>query len=239
LILDDFGLNRPADVGQLIQSIKDEVGYGCVVFIDTLNQAAPGSDENSSKDMSQLLAAAKKIYTALKGLVILVHHSGKDTRQGLRGHSSMKGAVDTSILVGKTQGGGHKWSIDKSKDGDYTVRVAFNLVALNIGKDSAGLPETSCAVSYMGLALPSQKPLNGHQKTVYEAIEDELMVSQVLTYDQALDLAKSALVNINSNNRADRTRAALDSLITNGHLIQNEKELLLAQTPNQTPKPSP
>lgn len=70
-----------------------------MVIIDTLNRSMAGGDENSSKDMGIVIAAADLIKRSTGACVFIVHHSGKDSTQGARGHSSLLGAVDTEIEV--------------------------------------------------------------------------------------------------------------------------------------------
>ncbi len=73
------------------------------MFIDTLNRSAPDADENSSKDMGLIIDGMKKIQSQCEGLVICVHHTGKDVSKGLRGHSSLLAALDSAIQVERTQ----------------------------------------------------------------------------------------------------------------------------------------
>ena len=88
--------NIPANVRFIIEpfdllnrehltAIKQTAPKHGVLVIDTLNRAAPGTDENSSRDMSNIINAAAEIQTAMAGLVLLVAHSGKD---GTRGRGS-------------------------------------------------------------------------------------------------------------------------------------------------------
>ena len=49
--------------------------------------------------MGQIIAAAKELQTFVGGLVVLVHHTGKDASKGLRGHSSLQAALDAAIEV--------------------------------------------------------------------------------------------------------------------------------------------
>lgn len=48
-----------------------------------------GEDESSSQGMWYAVAGAKALQKAIGGLVILVHHTGKDAARGMRGHSSL------------------------------------------------------------------------------------------------------------------------------------------------------
>lgn len=90
------------DVLELAKAVISAGGANGLVIIDTLNRAAPGADENSSVDMGKIIAAAKELQSLIGGLVLLVHHTGKDARRGLRGHSSLYASLDAAIEVIKT-----------------------------------------------------------------------------------------------------------------------------------------
>lgn len=84
-ITQPFDLLNGGDVAELATAIQAAGGAGGLVILDTLNRAAPGADENSSVDMGNIIAAAKRLQTRAGGLVLLVHHTGKDATKGLRG----------------------------------------------------------------------------------------------------------------------------------------------------------
>lgn len=101
-ILDQFSLLSETDVDRLARLINQNAGLDYnkpVVFIDTLNRAIAGADENSSSDMGRILAGASRLQALIGGLVVLIHHPGKDESRGLRGHSSLYAAMDTIIEV--------------------------------------------------------------------------------------------------------------------------------------------
>jgi integrase len=111
-----FSLMFSGDVAALIATVKDTGIRAGVIVLDTLNAATPGMDENASADMGKAIAATKRIREECGGLVILVHHSGKDATKGLRGHSSLHAALDTVIEV--TRDGDRRcWKMSKAKDG--------------------------------------------------------------------------------------------------------------------------
>lgn len=108
-------LLNDSDRAELIQAAKQAGAVNGVVCIDTLNRAVPGMDENSSSDMSNAIEALKQIQDALGGLVVVVHHTGKDVTKGLRGHSSLFAALDAVIEVSR-DGLQRAWKVGKSKD---------------------------------------------------------------------------------------------------------------------------
>ena len=101
---------------QQVEDLGSILPKGGVVIIDTLNRAAPGLDENSSQDMGRILAGMKRLQEITGGLVLIVHHTGKDASKGLRGHSSLFAALDGAIEV-ERNAMGRTWSAAKVKDG--------------------------------------------------------------------------------------------------------------------------
>ncbi len=136
-----FRITDPQDVTDLAAVCPS----GSVVFIDTLNRAAPGMDENSSKDMGAMIEGAKALQRLIGGLVVLVAHTGKDSAKGLRGHSSLFAALDAAILVSR-EGDARSWKVDKAKDGRDGDTHYFRLHVVEIGTDEDGDAVTSCVV---------------------------------------------------------------------------------------------
>lgn len=135
------------DVADLSTVLNNAGMRGGLIVIDTLSRAAPGMDENSSQEMSALIAKAAQLQRNTGGLVLLVHHTGKDGTKGLRGHSSLYAALDAAIEVQRDQeGGGRSWSIAKSKDDADGGYVPFDLGILQVGMDEDDAPITSCVV---------------------------------------------------------------------------------------------
>ena len=142
-ITQPFDILDADDVAELAIAVQSAGGAGGLVILDTLNRAAPGADENSSVDMSNIIAAAKRLQTLTGGLVLIVHHTGKDATKGLRGHSSLYAALDAAIEVNRTDSR-REWSIAKSKDDETGTTHAFRLEVVSVGVDDEGEDITSC-----------------------------------------------------------------------------------------------
>lgn len=140
-LMQQFRLTDSQDVSDLAAICPAR----CVVIIDTLNRAAPGMDENSSRDMGMAIEGAKTLQRLTAGLVVLVAHTGKDTAKGLRGHSSLFAALDAAILVSR-DGDLRSWKVDKAKDGKDGDAHRFRLTIVDIGTDEDGDTITSCVV---------------------------------------------------------------------------------------------
>jgi hypothetical protein len=168
MVLQAFKLTDLQDVRDLAAVIPQ----GSVVFLDTLNRAAPTSDENSSKDMGEILEAAKLLQELSGCLVVLVHHTGKDSTKGLRGHSSLFAALDAAVEVSR-EGDRREWRVAKSKDGADGDVKAFRLQVEMLGTDGHGDPITSCVVVPDTASEEVQRaklPTGGNQRLVLEAL---------------------------------------------------------------------
>lgn len=219
-----FDLKSPDDVTNLIASLKATLEPGAAVFIDTLNQASPGTDENSSTDMGLLISAAKRIMAAIDGLVVLIHHTGKDASKGLRGHSSLGAALDFSINV-EHKRNSRKWAIGKIKDGDDSRSHGFELVSIEVGIDEDGEAITSCAVKQQSIFKAARKPTGKNQIIAYEAINVRL-VGGPLRQSEALDIIKQALLDgegpPTKSRAASRAKEALEGLLDSEFLFEND-----------------
>ena len=91
--------------------------------------------------MGLILAGMKRLQEITGGLVIIVHHTGKDASKGLRGHSSLAAALDGAIEVERTQTS-RSWSAAKVKDGEDGKQRAFKLHVVDLGRDGDGARAT-------------------------------------------------------------------------------------------------
>jgi putative DNA primase/helicase len=228
-VLADFDLTDPADV----QAIIDQTPKASVLIIDTLNRATPGRDENSSSDMGLTLARAKWLEQAIEGLVVLIHHTGKDQAKGLRGHSSLYAALDSAIAVTKT-GTTKAWSQAKAKDGPDEEKFYFRLQSHVIGKDEDGANETSCTVEPEPSALQPQRPptpKGSQQKPAYAALKNLIDRSSArgkgnasfhtccVNLDSAVTAITETLGTVDQGKRSNRAKTLIDSFVSAEFLI--------------------
>ena len=164
---------EPFHILEDTESLEAGIAAGSVVFVDTLNAATSGLDENSSRDMGLILEAAKTLQRLTGGLVVLVHHTGKDAAKGLRGHSSLLAALDAVIEVGRN-GDARYWRMSKSKESEDGKRRGFRLKPVGLGYDEDGEPETSCVVEPDNTPVQEEKPLTPSLKYALESLEAAL-----------------------------------------------------------------
>ncbi|WP_340264909.1 AAA family ATPase [Sphingobium mellinum] len=216
----DIHLLTGEGIDDLASNIVATVGRGAVIIIDTLNQASPGAEENTSQDMGQIIASAKRLASEVNGLVIFVHHSGKERSRGPRGHSSLLGAMDAVIEVVK-EASGRSWSIRKAKDDSGDEARDFDLIPYEVGHDSEGAI-MSCAVQQaLHVKAPKRRQLTGkHQKAAVAELRRCLTLpGQSLDYKQAISCVAAILTTAKPHERA---KEAVDALIRADHLLMNE-----------------
>ena len=189
-----------------------------VIVIDTLAQSAPGSDENSSAHMGTIIANAQLLQKMTNSLVVLIHHTGKDTSRGARGHSSLYAALDAALEVKRTQGG-LEWLSAKVKDGASGNATSFRLERVALGQDEDGDEISSCvAVGDLFRKPTLAQPKGKNQKAVLDALLLKFGAGTTIATDEALDIAKASLANQTSNT-AQRAREALQGLLGTGRLV--------------------
>ena len=232
---DCFGvIVQPFDFlcGNDISDLHSVVPRGAVVIIDTLNRAAPTVDENSSADMGIILAGAKTLQAAINGLVLIVHHTGKDTSKGLRGHSSLLAALDASIEVERSANQ-RSWRLAKNKDGADGDTVAFKLDKVLIGVDSDGDEVSSCVVlPDTGAIFVKAEPRGAQQRSALQRLQGLLNGGQLTTsgcggappstpcisVEDAITAIAFGLTATPSNKRRNEARRIVKALINSEHL---------------------
>lgn len=219
------------DVPELAKAITTGGGSGGLVILDTLNRAAPGADENSSVDMGNLIAASKRLQSLTGGLVLLVHHTGKDTTKGLRGHSSLYAALDGAIEVTATDN--HKaWSVAKSKDDVTGDAHPFKLQIVQVGTDDEGEEVTSCVAvpDESGDAIKAKRStLGANQKIARDVLGEPLRKSPhmgkegaptgrpCIDYSEAVELVAERMPT-DAKHRKSRAISAIGGLVAKGYM---------------------
>ena len=198
-----------------------------VIVIDTLAQSAPGSDENSSAHMGTIIANAQLLQRMTNGLVVLIHHTGKDASRGARGHSSLYAALDAALEVKRTQGG-LEWLSAKVKDGASGNATSFRLERVVLGQDEDGDEISSCvAVGDLFRKTLLTQPTGKNQKAVLDALLLKFGAGATVASDEALDIAKASLTD-QTTNTAQRAKEALKGLLEIGRLVlTNDKYALV------------
>ena len=158
------------DIQQLQLAISNLVQREQVRFelvqVDTLARAFGGGNENDSSDMGAFIASLSKIQRLLDCALQIVHHVGKDITKGLRGHSSLLGALDTELELQRLDGalqdnhiaGSGNITITKQKDGSDGAKYGFRMVKVNLDIGRLGFDNTqSLAVEAADIVVNVQQ----------------------------------------------------------------------------------
>lgn len=155
--------NGTNDVDAVIATIKHNFKMPPVLIgIDTQARAMGGGEENSTDGMGPYLNAVGRLTAVTGAAVVGVHHPGKDTQRGPRGHSSNYAGADN--VVEFTRATNTPISLARAikvKDGPEGWTLSFKLLPIELGRDADGDPITSCVV------VPTdQRPTEKKEKPV-------------------------------------------------------------------------
>ncbi len=202
------------DFDLLVASICDLMEKTGVQFelvqIDTLARAFGGGNENNSEDMGAFIHNAGRIQRMLNCAMMVLHHSGKDATKGLRGHSSLLGAVDTQLELLKIDAtpnpsspiaGSGILTISKQKDGQDGLRIGFEMVKVEIQSSQLGIAEAQISLA----VRPSD-----------EAIQQQEQASAIQRQEKPRKLQENQQVALNAIHKA---------IEKNGHMtnVGNER----------------
>ena len=141
--VDDF-TNLILAIDELVQLIGVQLR---MIVIDTLARSFGGGNENNSDDMGVYIQSLGKIQNRYKCSLMLLHHAGKDTSKGLRGHSSLLAAVDTQMEILRfTDSMKGQIFLSKQKDGEQGERYGFEAITVDIDRSDLGLENGSSLV---------------------------------------------------------------------------------------------
>lgn len=136
-----------------VNAISEDRGNIVLIVIDTLSRAIAGADENSAKDMTAFVGNCDRLRSVTGAHVCIVHHTGKDTAKGARGHSSLRAATDTEIEISNGAA-----RVTKQRDVETLGAYGFKLVPVELGKDAQGRTVATCVIE------PCDAPASGAEK---------------------------------------------------------------------------
>jgi len=243
-------LLRPeADLAGLIELCKQiEADKGeplSMIVIDTLSRAMAGGDENGPTDMTSFIANADALRDVTGAHIMIVHHSGKDTAKGARGHSSLRAATDTEIEL-EVEGGLRTATATKQRDLEPQEPFAFNLKVHELGKDEDGDAVTTCTIEQADpddvADMNQKRPSGANQKVVVSAFKQlrgegiggenpsgpgwpESGRFWCIDEESLREFARGKMT---SANPSGAYTAAIKGLISSGYMVQNEGKIWIS-----------
>lgn len=246
-------IDNEHDMPALVETIKQaqaRIGNVKLIVIDTLARAMGGSDENSGQDMGTLIKNADMIREITKAHICFVHHSGKDTAKGARGHSSLRAAVDTEIEISRAdKDSPSNIKIVKQREIEMIDDMAFKLEAIELGMNRRNKSVTSCVVTPCEVTNEKDDvSLTPVQQFIYDAILDAMIrfgadrrvvkdnpPIKSISYDDLKDVLEErgykefldTKTNSGSNKMKNHTTNARVALNKKGKIASSEKYIWL------------
>lgn len=230
IIESSLDLVHPGDLSELLETIsaaEAECGEKlALLIVDTLARCF-GIDENDGAQMRLAIAACDQIRAETDATLLLIHHCGKDTGKGARGHSSLKAAVDTELLV-EGRSNPRTLSVTKQRDLPTAEPMLFDLEPVVIRADLGGDALTACVVRHSDQPPPKAKrrePHGRNQQRLLAALKEHVRASgsDVIPSLDLREIAKSQGLH-------DRRRfgEARDGLERDGWLVPSVGGVRLA-----------
>jgi hypothetical protein len=167
------------------ESVKRQGDKTALVVIDTLARASH-VDENSA-DLGTIAEECRLLAEEFNVCVLIVHHSGKDATKGLRGHSSLGGALDFTIEVNVEADADGKvlrrtFTVHKQREGEGNFTREFEIRGVELGRHPKRPNKRvtgPVAIIKPGEAKKATSKLTGpkgkNQKIVYSVLKGMLL----------------------------------------------------------------
>lgn len=184
-----LNLATAVGVADLLAAVRDaEAHVGeqtALLIVDTLARCAP-IDENDGQQLGLVIRACDTIREATGAAILVIHHSGKDSSRGARGHSSLRAAVDTEILV-EGRSNPRTLIVTKQRDLPTAEPMSFDLVPVKVATDLETFEDlTACVVRHSDQAPALAKPSGKQQATLLAELERRYATGEVAWTDADL-----------------------------------------------------
>ena len=145
-----------------VEQLSKSRGNPALIIIDTVARHMGGRDENSAKEMGELIRTADKLKDEYGCSIMLVHHTGHSDQNRARGSTAFKGALDSEMLIKRI--GDHDLQLicEKQKDGPQFEPMQFIKTTVD---PSIVLVQTEASAS-------KAKRLSDNQKVALEAFHE-------------------------------------------------------------------
>jgi RecA-family ATPase len=179
-VIDDaVDLRGKIDTNRIIEAAKklEAMCKQHVIWIifDTLSRVLAGGDENSSKDMGQLVQSVDRIQRETGAHCSLVHHVPLGNTSRMRGHGAVEGAADSTVRVEKAKGI-VTVAIEKGSDlpEDEKPRISFQFKSVTLSEQPRRMASVLIQTQgQAGTGKNAKKPrkLSNRQQDALEALK--------------------------------------------------------------------
>ena len=191
-------VDAPAQIWAHICACMVKFGITTVAF-DTLSRMIPGTEENSAKEMSQVITIFDRVRNTTGAGVMLVHHTSKNGTSG-RGSSALLASLDSQLLVQDDTPTTKDGKPDKSKAPDDDV--SYITVTTSKVKDGPKLPPFDLSITKSGdTAVVTDRAGNLGAPTL-GLPDGEPAPVEALTVEEQLAAARAEIERLKAENIA-------------------------------------
>ena len=227
------------ELAELCEDIEKTHGKIAMIVIDTLSRAMAGGNENGPEDMTAFINNVDALRNHTKAHTLIVHHTGKDTAQGARGHSSLRAATDTEIEL-ENNDGLRVATATKQRDMEPKQPIVFQLKVHELGQDADGDAVTTCTIQAADAIdvqdAKKKKPKGRNQLAIVKAFQqmrhDEIgnpntggtgwpEPGKYWVID-VQDFTTFARGKLSGTNTRSAFQKAFDGLLESGYMTQND-----------------
>jgi hypothetical protein len=218
------------------------LGPLAVVYVDTYARVMGAGNENEAKDTNTVVANCHLLHQVTGAIIMLIHHSGKDSARGARGSGALRAAADVEYSV--TKAAAHRTvKVTKMKDGEDGREYRFKLANVTVGMDEDGDTRTSCVVEHLTDAPTVAEQMGAQQEKPRSEVQARILC-QLATYI-AGDVEREAFIQdvraitplpssgIENHNWKALITKPLDRLIRDGAVIEVSGRLSLPKTASE------
>ena len=194
LLAEGLDLCTGDDAKHLAEGLANAGIRPALIVIDTLARVMGNGDENTAKDMGQLVRSVDFLRAQTGAHVMVIHHSGKDATKGARGSGSLRAAADTEIELTRNEG---IVTAEPKKQRDMTCDGAFayTLKGVFIGTDEDGDSVTSAVVEQTDIQKADKRTkLSGRAQVALDALKEVIRDKGSVIHSE--DLPAVPVVNL-------------------------------------------
>ena len=150
----------PGDAPDLIAAVEAAAIKPGAIFIDTVNAALGGADENG-EGMTAFVSNCRALSDRFKSVVVVVHHvgHGTDNKKRMRGRSDLPAACDFQIRCDREEGAlTAKLTLATARNSEDGIVFAARLERAVVGQDDDGDIVTTLIVADIASVGGEVKP---------------------------------------------------------------------------------
>lgn len=160
------------DVELVLSRLRDAQVIPQLIVVDTLARCFVGGDENSAGDMGKFIDGLARLHCETGAAVMLLHHTGKTTKETERGSTAFRAAADVMIRVEK-KGTGIDVHNNKQKDAESFDVIRLTLLQVPIGNDDDPAATSCVLVPCSGTIPVVSEGLRSHLRRTLLALAQQ------------------------------------------------------------------